>query len=214
MNKIFSKVFMWLCLGLLVTFGVAYTVSTNDNMVYNLFSGGKYLFVWIAELVVVILLSARIRKMNFMTAVILFLLYSGLTGFTLSSIFILYDITSIVWVFAITAGILLAFGLIGFLAKIDLTKFGVFLCMGVLAMLVAIIINMFVGSEVFDLALCIIGIVLFIGYIAYDVQVIKRNLYGIEDTDKLAIYGAFQLYLDFINIFLDLLRLFGGNNRD
>ena len=92
MNKLFSKIFMWLCLGLLVTFGVAYTVSSNDNMVYNLFADGKYLIVWIVELVVVIILSARIHKMSYMTAIILFLLYSGLTGLTLSSIFILYDI--------------------------------------------------------------------------------------------------------------------------
>lgn len=75
------------------------------------------------------------------------------------------------------------------------------------------LINVFVGSEVLDLGLCCLGILIFMGYIAYDVQVIKRNLYGIDDEDKVAVYGAFQLYLDFINIFLDLLRLF-GNSRD
>ena len=85
--------------------------------------------------------------------------------------------------------------------------------MGVLAILVASLINIFIGSETFNLILCIIGIVVFIGYIAYDVQVIKKNLYGIDDENKLAIYGAFELYLDFINIFLDLLRLF-GDSRD
>ena len=213
MNRLFSKVFMWLCIGLAITFGVAYTVSSNDNMVYNLFDGGKYLFVWIAELVVVIWLAARIRKMNFMTAVILFALYSGLTGLTLSSIFILYDITSIVWVFAITAGVLLIMGMVGYVTKIDITRFGALLCMALLALLIAMLINMFVGSETFDLAICAIGIIIFIGYIAYDIQVIKRNLYGIEDEGKLAVYGAFQLYLDFINIFIYLLRLF-GNRRD
>ena len=82
-NKTFSKIFMWMFLGLLVTFGVAYYISTNENMVYNIFSGGKYWIVWIAELVVVIWLSARITKMNPMTAKILFLLYSLLTGITL-----------------------------------------------------------------------------------------------------------------------------------
>ena len=188
MNKLFSKIFMWLCLGLLVTFGVAYTVSSNDNMVYNLFADGKYLIVWIVELVVVIILSARIHKMSYMTAIILFLLYSGLTGLTLSSIFILYEITSIIWIFAITGGLLLLFGLIGYATNIDLTKLSTFLFMGLLAMIIASLVNMFIGSETFDLMLCFIGIVIFIGYIAYDVQVVKRNLYGIDDEDKLAIY--------------------------
>lgn len=213
MNKIFSKVFMWLCVGLAVTFGVAYAVATNDNMVYNLFGNGRYLIVWIAEIVIAIVLAVRIRKMNFMTSVILFILYSGLTGLTLSSIFILYDIMSIVWVFAITAGILLVFGLIGFVTNIDLTKLGIYLLMGLLAILIASLINMFIGNETFNLVLCIVGIVVFMGYIAYDVQIIKKNLYGIDDENKLAIYGAFELYLDFINIFLDLLRLF-GDSRD
>ena len=209
MNKLFSKIFMWLCLGLLVTFGVAYTVSSNDNMVNNLFADGKYLIVWIVELVVVIILSARIHKMSYMTAIILFLLYSGLTGLTLSSIFILYEITSIIWIFAITGGLLLLFGLIGYATNIDLTKLSTFLFMGLLAMIIASLVNMFIGSETFDLMLCFIGIVIFIGYIAYDVQVVKRNLYGIDDEDKLAIYGAFDLYLDFINLFVRLISLFG-----
>ena len=193
MNKLFSKVFMWLFLGLLVTFGIAYAVSTNDNMVYNLFSGGKYWIVWIAELVVVIVLSARIRKMEFTTAVILFFLYSALTGLTLSSIFILYKIMSIVWVFAITAGVLLLFAAIGYFTNIDLTKFGTFLLMMLIAILIATLVNMFIGSETFDFILCCLGIVIFMGYIAYDVQVVKRNLYGIDDENKLAIYGALRV---------------------
>ena len=130
MDKVFSKVFMWLFIGLALTFGVAYTVSTNEAMVYNLFGDGKYLFVWIAELLVVIVLSLRIRKMSSMTATILYLLYSGLTGLTLSSIFIIYAITSIIWVFAITAGLLLIFGLVGYFTNLDLTKIGTFLIMG------------------------------------------------------------------------------------
>ena len=92
MNKIFSKVFLWMFIGLAITFGIAYYVSTNDTMVYNLFSGSKYWIFWIIEFVVVVVLSAGIRKFNPFVAKILFLLYSGLTGLTLSSIFIFYDI--------------------------------------------------------------------------------------------------------------------------
>lgn len=213
MDKVFSKVFMWLFIGLALTFGVAYTVSTNEAMVYNLFGDGKYLFVWIAELVVVIVLSLRIRKMSSMTATILYLLYSGLTGLTLSSIFIIYAITSIVWVFAITAGLLLIFGLIGYFTNLDLTKIGTFLIMGLLGVLLAYLVNVFIGSESLDMGLSVISIIIFLGFIAYDMQVIKRNIYTIEDENNRAIYGAFQLYLDFINIFLDLLKLF-GNSRD
>lgn len=209
MNQIFSKVFMWLFIGLALTFGVAYTISGNQTMIENLFSDGKYLFIWIIEFIVVIVLCTRINKMSFMTSVILFLLYSFLTGLTLSSIFIIYNISSIIWIFAITAGILLIFGMIGYFTNLDLTKLGTFLFMGLIALIVAYLVNMFVGSESFDMALSMISIVIFIGFIAYDIQVIKKKMVMIEDENKLAIYGAFQLYLDFINIFLDLLRLFG-----
>lgn len=212
-NKIFSKVFLWMFIGLAITFGIAYYVSTNDNMVYNLFAGSKYLIFWILEFVVVLVLSARIHKLSSLTAKILFLLYSGLTGLTLSSIFILYDITSIVYVFAITSGLFLAFGLLGYFTNIDLTKFGTYLMMALFGIIIASIINLIIGSETFDYVLCILGIILFLGYTAYDIQVVKKNLYGIENEDNLVIYGALQLYLDFINLFLRLLQLF-GKNRD
>ena len=212
-NKIFSKVFLWMFIGLAITFGVAYYVSMNDNMVYNLFSGSKYFIFWILEFVVVIVLSARIHKLNPLTAKVLFLLYSALTGFTLSSVFILYDIISIVYTFAITSGLFLVFGLLGYFTKIDLTRIGIYLVMALFGVIIASLINMFIGSEVFDLGLCIIALVIFLAYIAYDIQLIKKNMYGISNEDNLVIYGALQLYLDFINLFIRLLRFF-GKSRD
>ena len=134
-------------LGLAITFGIAYYVSTNDNMVYNLFAGKKYLIFWIIELVIVLVLSLKIRSLNPITAKIMFIAYSGITGLTLSSVFILYEIMSIVYVFAITAGLFLIFGLIGYFAKIDLTRIGTYLLMALLGIIIAGIINMFVGSE-------------------------------------------------------------------
>lgn len=211
-NKIFSKVFFWMFIGLAITFGVGYYVSINDAMLYNVFSK-YYIFLIIAELVVVIWLSARIRKMKPMTAKILFCLYSLITGLTFSSIFVVYKITSIVYVFGITSLIFLIFALIGYFTKIDLTKLGVYLFMALLGVIICSIINMFVGSETFDLGITIVCLIVFIAYIAFDIQVIKRNLYLIPEEDNLAIYGALQLYLDFINIFLRLLRIF-GNSRD
>lgn len=212
-NKIFSRVFLWMFIGLAITFGVAYFVSTNDNMVYNLFAGSKYWIFWILEVVVVLVLSTRIHKLSSLTAKILFILYSGLTGLTLSSIFIIYDITSIVYVFAITSVLFLGFGLLGYFTNIDLTKFGTYLMMALFGIIIASIINLIIGSETFDYVLCILGIILFLGYTAYDIQVVKKNLYGIENEDNLVIYGALELYLDFINLFLRLLELF-GKNRD
>ena len=198
-NKIFSKIFFWMFIGLAITFGIGYYVSLNSNMLYNVFSK-YYIFLVIAEIAVVIWLSARIRKMRPTTTKILFCLYSFLTGLTFSSIFVLYEITSIISIFGITAIIFLIFALIGYFTKIDLTKFGVYLFMGLLGVIICSIINMF-------------ALIIFIAYIAYDIQIIKRNLYTFEEQDNLAIFGALQLYLDFINIFLRLLQLF-GRSRD
>ena len=211
-NKIFSKVFFWMFIGLAITFGVGYYVSINENMLYNVFSK-YYWFLIIAELIVVIILSARIRKMQPTTAKILFCAYSFLTGLTFSSVFVVYHLMSIMYIFGITALIFLIFAAIGYFTKIDLTKIGVYLFMALLGIIICSIINIFVGSETFNLALVIICLIVFIFYIAYDVQVIKSNLYQIDQEDNLAIYGALQLYLDFINIFLRLLQLF-GNNKD
>ena len=211
-NKIFSKVFFWMFIGLAITFGVGYYVSLNENMLYNVFS--KYLwFFLIAEFIVVIALSAGIRKMQPLTAKILFCVYSFLTGLTFSSIFVVYNITSIVFVFGITSLLFLIFALIGYYTKVDLSKLGVYLLMALLGVIICSIINIFVGSETFDLGITIVCLLVFIAYIAYDIQVVKRNLYLIENEDNLAIYGALELYLDFINIFLRLLRFF-GNSRD
>ena len=210
-NKIFSKIFMWMFIGLAITFGVGAYVSMNENMLYNVFSK-FYVVLIVAELVVVIWLSARIRKMSPMSAKIMFCLYSFLTGLTFSSIFVLYELTSIIYVFGITSLIFLIFALIGYYTNIDLTKFGIYLFMILLGIIICSLINIFVGSESFDLVLTIVCLIVFICYIAYDIQVIKKNLYSIENEDNLAIYGALQLYLDFINIFLKLLRLFGKNN--
>ncbi len=210
-NKIFSKVFLWMFIGLTITFGVGYYVSINENMFYNVFSK-YYLLLAIIEIVVVIWLSLKIRKMNPMTAKILFCLYSFITGLTFSSIFVIYKVTSIVYIFGITAILFLIFALIGYFTKIDLTKLGIYLFMALLGIIICSIINIFVGSETFNLGIVIVALLVFIIYIAYDIQIIKRNLYMIPQEDNLAIYGALQLYLDFINIFLRLLQLFGKNN--
>ena len=210
-NKIFAKIFLWMFIGLLVTFGVGYYVSSNEIMVENIHKNSTFLIIAIVEIVLCIVLSARIRKMNPLVAKTLYLLYAGLTGLTFSVIFIIYELESIMFVFGITSIICLIFGLIGYYTKIDLTKLGTFLFMALIAVIIASIINIFIGSETFNL--CILSLIIFIGYMAYDIQVIKRGMYGNINEENLAIYGAFQIYLDFINIFIRLLELF-GKRRD
>lgn len=207
----YSKVFMWMFIGLLVTFATGYFVSTNENMLLAVFSGW-YFFLVIAELAVVIFLTARIHKMSETTAKISFILYSFLTGLTFSCVFVAFDITSIIYAFLISSLLFGIFALIGAFTKIDLSKLSTILLMLLVGIILCTLINMFIGSESFNFALCIIGLVVFMLYVAYDMQKIKQ-LAEIYDGDKLAIIGALELYLDFINIFLRLLELF-GRNRD
>ena len=210
--KNYSKIFMWMCIGLLVTFATGFFVSTNENMLVSIFSSGMYFILIIAELATVIFLTARLHKMSETTAKISFILYSFLTGLTFSSIFVVYELTSIIYVFLVSALLFGVFAVIGATTNIDLSKIGTILLMLLFGIIICTLINMFVGSESFDLVLCIIGLIVFMIYVAYDMQKIKQ-LESIYDGDKLAIIGALELYLDFINIFLRLLELF-GKNRD
>lgn len=209
-NEFLSKVFKWFGLGLLVTFLVAYAVSINESLLQLIFSSGATIIIVILELVCAIWLSVRIHKMQTSTATILYLGYTALTGLTFSSIFILYELESIIWIFLATAIIFGILSLIGAKTKINLSGLGVFLIIGLLAIIIISIINMFLLNNTIDLALCIISIVIFMGYVAYDVQKICRIN---TNNDNIAIIAAFDIYLDFINIFIRLLQLF-GKNRD
>ena len=207
-NKIFSKVYGWMFIGRLRSFITGYYVSTQPNIIYNLFSKGMFFILVLVEIGLCIWLSAGIRKMQTSTAKILFGLYSFVTGLTFSTIFVAYRIDSIIMVFGITALTFAIMALVGTFTKIDLTKLGTILFMGLLGIIIASIINIFIGSQTLDLGIIIIGIVIFTLYIAYDVQKVKYIAQTLEE-DKAAIICAFELYLDFINLFIKLLRLFG-----
>ncbi len=209
-SRYFSKVFLWMFIGLAVTFVTGQVVANSPALVAEL-NSGWYIFIAILQFVAVIFLSARIRKMQPTTAKITFIVYSILTGLTFSSIFIVFKVESIIYVFLATSILMLIFALIGYYTKLDLTKIGTFLLIGIFSIIIISIINMFIGNEGLNLGLCIISTLLFIGYIAYDVQKIKQFYYSNSDDDNLAILGALELYLDFINIFIDLLQLFGDN---
>ena len=208
-NKVFGKVFMWMFIGLLITFLTGYVVSSNDNMLYNIFSGGTYFILIIIELVLVVYLSARIHKMQVTTARIVFILYSFVSGLTFGSIFIVFKMSSIMLIFLITAILFGIFALIGRFTKLDLTKAGTILLMMLLGIVICTFVNVFLKNDTLDLFVSYISIIVFLGFTAYDMQKIKMLSYEFDDDDKIAIIGALELYLDFINIFIDLLRIFG-----
>lgn len=206
----YPKVFMWMFIGLLVTFVTGFTVSINENMLSSIFSTGLYFVLAIVEIVLVISLSARINKMNPITAKISFILYAFVTGLTFSSIFVVYKLTSIMFVFLATALIFGVFALIGKFTNIDLSKLGTLLFMTLIGILLCTIINIFIGSSTFDLIICIISLIVFMGYVMYDMQRIKY--FEDLDNENYAIFAALQLYLDFINIFINLIRFIGDRD--
>jgi uncharacterized protein len=212
-NKIFAKVFGWVFIGLFVTFVTALYVSLNPNMIYNIFENDYFYLILLVQIGIAIYLSARIGKMSNHTAKILYIMYTVLTGLTFSLLFIVFEMSSLIFVFGITSLIFGIFALIGYYTNVNLTKFSSFFFMALISLLVLYLVNMLLGSIVLDLGLTIFGIFLFIGFIAYDVQKIKVMMTYMENEDNVAIYGAFQLYLDFINLFIRLLTLF-GKRRD
>jgi hypothetical protein len=208
-NQVFSRVFLWLCLGLCITFCSGYALQFNLDVTEKIFTGYTYMILVIVEIALALILSTRIHKMKPSTCKLLYVIYTALTGLTFSGIFITYQISSIIYIFGVTAILLLIFGYLGYKTNLDLTKFGTFLFIGLIGIFILIIVSFFVESVALNLGLCILSLVIFLGYMVYDMNAIKRNIAYAENLDNIAIYGAFQLYLDFINVFLRLLELFG-----
>lgn len=209
-NEFLAKVFQWFGIGLFVTFVIAYFTSTNLYLLSLIFSGPGYIIIILLELFLAIWLSTRIRHMSGGKAKALYLGYSALTGLTLSSVFIVYEMTSIIWIFLASALIFTLFAFIGKKVDIDLSKWGIYLLIILLGAIMLEVINIFLLNETLDMVLCVIVLGVFVAYVAYDIQKVLK-LY--DTTENMAVYGAFDLYLDFINIFLRLLRLF-GKQRD
>ena len=211
-SNFLSKVFLWMFIGLMVTFLTGVVVAGNAQALEFIFNGNGYIYFAIAELITVIILSIRIHNMSPIGARLGFIFYSFLSGLTFSSIFIIFEISSIITMFLITSIIMLIFSIIGATTKIDLAKFETYLLMILIAIVIALFINKFVASATFDIGITIVSLIVFIIFIACDVQKVLRLYDYNQDTENLAIFGALQLYLDFINILLDLLKLFGKHN--
>ena len=208
LSKIFSKVYTWLGVGLLLSFGIGYSLSVNEPLLLSVLSFGIWPII-IIELAIAFIMGFRIQKMNPITTKICYIIYCVTTGVTLSSIFIVYKMSSIIMIFAITAIIFGLLAVYGAVTKKDLTKIGTVMFIALIGLIVGELLNFLIfKSTGMEMILCGLGVFIFVFYIIYDTQKIKHLLPYLGE-DKAAVYGAFQLYLDFINLFLDLLRIFG-----
>lgn len=210
------KVYVWMTLALVITGFTAFGIAENPGLVYTIVT--NRLLFWglvIGEFALVMAIYGAIGRLSATTATLLFVLYSVVNGATLSVIFLAYTMTSITSVFFITAGTFAVMAFIGYTTKTDLTSFGKMLMMGLIGIILATVVNIFIGSSMLNMIVSYVGVVVFVGLTAYDSQKIKNLLYQVdnmsEEAQKLALLGSLTLYLDFINLFLMLLRIFGGN---
>ncbi len=212
-NALIRQVYAWMGAGLAITAFMA-LVTLSSPTLLNAILGNRLLFfgLMIGELALVFTLSGAINKLSTSTATLIFLAYSALNGVTLSVVALAYTANSIASTFVITAGMFGAMSIYGFATKRDLTSWGSFLFMGLIGVVIASVVNIFVGSSAVSWFISGIGVIVFTGLTAYDTWKIKAMaVQGIEGR-KPAILGALTLYLDFINLFLMLLR-FTGNRR-
>lgn len=228
-KKFFANVFLWMFIALGLSTLSAYFMASTPGFIDHLVrfdeTGSRTgmttlgYIVMFAPLGLVMLMSAGLSRLSYTTLLGVFILYSVLTGVSLSFILLIYTSASIISCFAAAAGIFGIMAFLGYTTNTDLTKFGSILMVGVIGLVIASVINMFLGSSQFDYILSFFGVAIFTALTAYDVQKLKRIGQGIEesgdqigsaDSKKLAIMGALSLYLDFLNIFLYLLRIFGN----
>jgi FtsH-binding integral membrane protein len=208
------KVYVWMTLALAITGFTAYGVATSPGLMQVIYTNQALFWgLIIAEFALVIGVSAAINRLSLAVATLMFVLYSVINGALLSYIFILYTASSISTVFFITAGTFAAMAFIGYTTKTDLSSWGKILLMALIGLIIATIVNVFIKSTMFNLILSYVGVLIFVGLTAYDSQKIKQMLLQAPDASegaqKVALLGALTLYLDFINLFIYLLRIFG-----
>ena len=214
-STLLRSVYVWMTLALVITGFVSMYVAQSYQLISFIF--GNRLALWgmlIAELAVVFYLSARINSISFTKATVMFIIYSILNGATLASIFLVYTMNSIASTFFVAAGTFGVMALYGYVTKSDLTRIGNICLMALIGLIIATLVSMFWQNSMLQMIITYVGVILFVGLTAYDSQKIKRLLTadGIEvteETQKIALLGALTLYLDFINLFLYLLRLLG-----
>lgn len=208
------KVYVWMTLALALTGFTAYGVATSPGILQAIYT--NQILFWgliIAEFALVFGVSAAINRISLTTATLMFILYSVINGALLSYIFLAYTASSVATVFFITAGTFGVMALIGYTTKTDLSSLGKILFMALIGLIIATVVNIFVKSSGLTMILSYVGVLIFVGLTAYDTQKIKQMLLQAPDageaSQKIALLGALSLYLDFINLFIYLLRIFG-----
>ena len=210
-----TKVYMWMGFGLLMTAAVSYYAASSEQVIYFLFGRGMvpFLVLAAAEIGIVFYLSRKIAALSPAAASSLFFVYSALNGLTIAPVLLVYTQSSVASAFFSTAGMFGAMSVYGTVTKLDLSGWGSFLMMGLIGLIIASVINMFFASERTSLVIAIMGVFIFTGLTAYDTYKIREMASGIAGNDetagKFAVLGALTLYLDFINMFLFIIRIFG-----
>ncbi|MBM3230385.1 Bax inhibitor-1/YccA family protein [Candidatus Pacearchaeota archaeon] len=216
-QRYMQQVFMWMFLGMLISAVAAFVVATNETLASLILGTWLFYALIILELVLVFVLVLAVKRVSALTATFLFLGYALLTGLTLSVILLVYSIGSIFLTFVVSAAIFGGMAFYGWVTKADLSRIGIIMFFGLIGIIIAALINLFLQNSMLDLIISVIGVLVFTGLTAYDIQKIKQlNILGNEGTDedrKEAIMGALTLYLDFINLFLSLLRLMGKKHK-
>ena len=206
------RVYNYMCVALALTGAVAFYVSTSPTLLQAIYGTPLMWVVFLAPLGMVFFLSARIHKMSAGTAQTMFWFFAALVGLSLASIFIVYTGASVARVFFITAGAFAGLSLVGYTTKRDLSGMRTFLFMGVIGLVIAMVVNMFLGSSGLQLLISVAGVLIFAGLTAYDTQQIKLMYYEADSGEvatKKSIMGALRLYLDFLNMFIFLMHILG-----
>lgn len=207
------RVYNYMCAGLILTGVVAFAISNSPAAIQVIFGTPLKWVAMLAPLAFIMVLSFGVHKMSFGTLQLVFWAFAAAMGVSMASIFLVYTGSSIAKVFFITAGMFAATSLYGYTTKRDLAKMGSFLFMGLIGLIIAMIVNIFVGSSAMEFAISVLGVLIFTGLAAWDTQRIKETYHeghGHETAGKLAIMGAVSLYLDFVNMFQFLLMLLGN----
>lgn len=213
-NSVMKRVYVRMFVGMLISAFCALGVASSPAAMQFIF-GNQIVFwgLFIGMLVMAFMLPARLTRMSTSTCLLLFCIFAAAMGVWLAPIFIVYRLGTIVYTFFITAGTFGAMSIYGYFTKTDLSKFGTYLIMALWGLIIAIVVNIFLKSSGLEWVISIVGVLLFTGLTAWDTQMVKRLAAANLDpqmADKLATMGALNLYLDFINLFLFLLRIFGG----
>ncbi|MBR5652930.1 MAG: Bax inhibitor-1/YccA family protein [Prevotella sp.] len=209
------KVYVWMTLALVITGMTAYIVSHNENIITTMMTTPALMWgLIIGELALVFVISGMIQRLSLTVGTLLFVIYSALNGLTLAPILMIYTGASVAKVFFITAGTFAAMAFFGYTTKKDLSSIGRLLFMALIGLIIATVVNLFMKSSGLEMVLSYLGVAIFVGLTAWDTQKIKMMLAQCaeptEEAQKLALLGSLSLYLDFVNLFIYLLRIFGS----